>query len=281
MRRTELQLRRPNSQAEHYSAQLRSGIKVPGLRNIGNCDHKEKIEFGSLWSERVCPCVDYQHGEHKFLRSEVDLLTVLEVRAFCGDMPAREVLGDLPVPGDSGNCVLNYDYFDNPENLTPWLRHLLELAEHLPDIVVDGVVCKHNRLNRREECIDCNGSDVGQAVKTKAPRYLAACIGLAVGQAILPERVIDDCNCRDCSSTRALNTCGRYTWCPCSENAEACDPNLSGLDARAVPWLWWLLCIVYEGDLTIASLMIQDATALIETEAVCRAARLMVLSCIG
>lgn len=281
-------------QAKHLAGLLHAKAKVPmPVRNAPPLNivvPKRKHCLLHAWEDRPA-----------------DALPVLRLRAYAGDEAAREVLGDLPVPGDSGNCVLNYDYFDDCDNTTTWLGRLTGYAEALPPVAVSGVECEcayktcmgcHDSRNGRQcskcggterikrrrplkKC--CNGTGI-RTVTTKAPRYLAVCIGLAVGRVVWQENYAPLMRSSAAlggvvvESLRALDACERWAWCPCPANAEAWRQAwvLADDDAQGPVW-------VPSPRPTIARIqaIVETAARRVSPEAIHEAARLMVLEVMG
>lgn len=301
MSRTDHQLRRPKTEAHLYSAKLRAGLKVPGLRNVAPLEECWDCG-GNNPFHLVSPCRTCGQASggkarpktcHPLIKSEVDILRVLKMKAFCGDLAAREV-----VPCDCGKAALkgHADGCGHAQrsDLKAWIVALLKLANALPDVVVDGVACPEQGPGVLT-CPRCNGTGIINT-ETKAPRYISACIGLAVGRAAYFQLEDNRNECANCQHERSgcqyhdsipwveiedtLDACERWTWCPCPDNAEAWNlawtslpPSLGLSEPWAFMWVPSFNLLNLIDDTNYAS-------EIIDSTRIRKAAKKMVLSCI-
>lgn len=253
-----------------YADLLRTGAKVSGPKNVR--DDGDILPDGC------------EH--HNFPRAEIDALSMLNLRAYCGDEAARSVVsngrvierdqcgcGDaMTVPTwpfwkECPFCGWQTDRNDPDQATLPkWLKGILRLTRFVPDVVVSGkcnecggkgqVVYSYQTGNSWD-CRVCKG--VGTyTVSIPAPRYLAVCIGLTVGWAVLPAFNLGDpvsCSCHDPDSCRrcvgkawhgigataffhVLEVCERWTWCPCPDNADVWNDESAANTPDLHPLEW-------------------------------------------
>ena len=233
-----------HEQAKHLVAQIRAGTKVPEpVRNAPPLNivvPKRKHCLLHAWEDRPAAA-----------------LPVLRLRAYAGDEAALSVVRLSPDLEWKRKCI-------EPA----WLTGLLFLAEDLPPVAVSGVECEcayktcmgcHDSRNGRQ-CSKCGGTErikrrrplkrccngTGtRTVTTPAPRYLAACIGLAVGRAALHvyidrqlHRGPEDVGVAGLTIVNALDACERWTWCPCPKNEEAWRLVWATADADGQGPIW-------------------------------------------
>ncbi len=261
----------PDAKAQLLAEQLRVGAKVSGEKNEAGLVWQPTKKPCASCGKTVCPCkTQRQWTCHEFPRPEADIHSMLQFRAYCGDELAQQMVwsGWNPCRCVAIPCR---DDCREPKQLEVWITSLLRLAEALPDVVVSGVecgqfctatrvCCPHGQSDYTHPCTKCGDPEHGHArgtgiitVPTKAPRYLAACAGLAVGRAMLPEwervRVGHglDTDPNNPSLPRiALDTIERWTWCPCPTNKAACEALTRGTDLNNPypEWLWFVLRFV-------------------------------------